>query len=44
MEAKPSLKTEEAWKKLEDYYNNTGKNLKLNELFELSCGRFKKFR
>ena len=44
MDAKPNLKAEPAYKKLEALYNSTGKQLNMNDLFAADGQRFDKFR
>ena len=44
MDAKPSLKAEPAFQRLEALYNSSGKQLNMNELFAADAQRFDKFR
>lgn len=44
MEAKKFLTSEPAWQKLQDYYNQTGKNLVIKDLFAKDANRFNKYR
>ncbi|CAH0550450.1 unnamed protein product [Brassicogethes aeneus] len=41
--AKPQLTCEPAWKKLQEYFEATGKDLNIKDLFAKDCGRFNQF-
>lgn len=40
----PLLTSEAVYKKLQEYYNDSGKNINIKNLFEKDAERFKKFR
>lgn len=44
MEPKKILTSEPTWQKLQDYYNQTGKNLVIKNLFAQDANRFNKYR
>lgn len=44
MEGKKFLTSDPAWQKLQDYYNQTGKNLVIKDLFKNDANRFNKYR
>lgn len=44
MEPQKFLTSEPAWQKLQDYFNETGKNLVIKDLFAQDTNRFNKFR
>ncbi|XP_015118174.1 glucose-6-phosphate isomerase isoform X2 [Diachasma alloeum] len=43
MEPKVKLTEENAWKELEEYFNNTGSKINIVDLFQQEPGRFEKF-
>lgn len=44
MDSKPFLTCESAWQKLQQYYDQTGKNIAIKDLFCTDADRFKKYR
>lgn len=44
MEPQKFLTSEPAWEKLQEYFNQSGKNLVIKELFAKDSNRFNKFR
>ncbi|KAJ8938503.1 hypothetical protein NQ318_005167 [Aromia moschata] len=43
MEPKPLLTSEPIWQKIQDYYNENGKNIVIKDLFDQDPGRFDKY-
>lgn len=44
MDSKPFLTSEDTWQKLNQYYDQTGKNIVIKDLFSTDADRFKKYR
>ena len=44
MSGLPLLTTEPAYQKLQQYYNENGSKININDLFAKDAGRFDKFR